>query len=323
MDTLSSLHEFTIICGLLGLSTERNAFIATLSRFAVPSAVVSALASSDHPQTPRSPSVMSSVEALGFTALTGGSSTSSHGPSLSSRNVACLKVLISVTELLAGSLDRSWFDVLEALQSANFVLTARKTAASGGQKKQLNVPPSPNPRRSSFAPVSTPPLPPASTSSHLSPQPGQAQAPHPGLISDQDVDSIHASINHVFEACVAELDDQAFTEFVAALCKLSGEMMGLSTFGHGGGDLGGGSETNGSNQGSTADLSSIPESPGPMRRRASGMHTLKTNVSRVRLGQRSSETDSTLCLPFCSVNTETARSPSQNSLRSRRSISAG
>ncbi|KAL7417221.1 hypothetical protein BDY24DRAFT_377122 [Mrakia frigida] len=272
VDTLSSLHEFTIICGLLSLPTERNAFISTLSRFAVPQAVVSALASSDLPSTPRSPSVMSSVEALGFTALTGGA-TPHQPPSLSSRNLACLKVLISVTELLGGSLGKSWFDILEALQSSSFVLTPRRSTNSNGQRKQLNVPASPNPRRSSFSPPTPAP---SSTSSRSDAPPAPSQA----LVSEQDIDAVHASINHVFEVCVAELDDEAFTDFVEALVRLSGEMMGLggstTEVVAGGGNAGGGSEV-GSNHGSSTDLSSIPESPGPMRRRASGMHTLKTN----------------------------------------------
>ena len=262
---------------------------------------------------------MSSVEALGFTALTGGAAPH-QPPSLSSRNLACLKVLISVTEMLGGSLGKSWFDILEALQSSSFVLTPKRSTNSNGQRKQLAVPASPNPRRSSFSPPT--PAPTSSNSSSPSSRSDAPPAPNLGLISEQDIEAVQASINHVFEVCVAELDDEAFTDFVEALVRLSGEMMGLG--GTPGIEVvqgGGGSES--SNQGSSTDLNSIPESPGPMRRRASGMHTLKTNVSRVRFAL--SATKSTLGLgadlvPLAcflssrSVNTEIAPLLSPSSL---------
>lgn len=240
--------------------------------------------------------MMAGVEALGFTALTGGSSSSfsSNSPSLSTRNLACLKALISVVEILAGDLGKAWFDVLEALQSASFVLMPKKTSGGGGgsggisrrvTSHSLVVPPSPNSRwnststrdggQSSTSPTQSS----FNASSHRGHTHTAAHLSHSDQLADLDVEAIQASINHVFEVCVACLNDSAFTDFVEALCRLSGEMVGIhpapasliidraGEIGSSGGSVHGGS---------TTDLAA-PENPGPARRRASGMHTLKSN----------------------------------------------
>jgi hypothetical protein len=314
VDTLASLHEFTIICGLLDLSTERDAFLSTLSRFAIPPSVVSALASlsesssssSSYPYKPpsnASSAVLSSVEALGLSALTGGGSYGQQQPpGLSGRNLACLKVLIGVTEMLAGSLGRAWFDVLETLQSSSFVLTPRRQAGGSQMARkgsQLVVPPSPNPRRSSFAPGGGGPSSAPPSISSFQPSHGRrpslqlaSQQHQPPPLSEQEIDQVQASINHVFSSTVSELDDETFTGFVYALCRLSIEMMGLQQ--HASEGVGGSSTIRMTSQtgsfgmtraGSTIELNAVVESPklgdgpAPMRRRASGMHLPKTNVS--------------------------------------------
>lgn len=280
---------------------------------------MSALASdsSPGPRSPGTPSVLSSVEALGLSALAGAASFGTQhpqqSPGLSGRNLACLKVFVGVTEMLAGSLGRAWFDVLETLQSSAFVLTPKRPPTAPGRKgSQLAIiPASPTPRRSSFVPsgsTSSPSGPNGNASplgsSTSYPSHARRTSSHslqhvttqhqPSTLSEQEVDQVHASINHVFNATVAELSDEAFEHFLRALCRLSSEMMGLQPLQshqqqpH----VSGGSvapsdagSISGSQAGSTTELNVVVEGsptlggpPMPMRRRASGMHLLKSNV---------------------------------------------
>jgi len=64
-------------------------------------------------------------------AGSGGCSRSRSGAGLSPRDFTCLRALVVAAILLAGTLGRSWFAVLEALQNADYVLKTRGTAHPG------------------------------------------------------------------------------------------------------------------------------------------------------------------------------------------------
>ncbi len=206
-DVLNSLQALTNVAGALNLTTPRDAFLTSLSKFAIPTRVVSKLDSWVDQATPRTPSVLS-VDNLA--ALAG--ATLPQPPGLSERNVACLRVLISSTLFLAGSLGPSWFNVLEALQNADYVLTSKATRIASNT--------TPIKRRPSVVPV-TPTrgnmLPPPSTSE------SSARLP---VFNDMEPEHVLATIHKVFEAS-KNLEDEAFKEFVTALCKLSAEMIGM------------------------------------------------------------------------------------------------
>ncbi|KAL0567014.1 Endocytosis and vacuole integrity protein [Marasmius crinis-equi] len=141
VDVLSSYQAMTNVSGKLGLTTPRDAFFTSLSKFAVPTQVVCSVDSYVEPQTPRTAS--SITENFGL----GGGAT--QPPGLSERNLACLKVLISSAMFLAGSLGESWFGILEVLQNGDYVLTKSvgatskalqsKRAVSGGGRPEEGV----------------------------------------------------------------------------------------------------------------------------------------------------------------------------------------
>ncbi|KAK4704567.1 hypothetical protein P7C70_g1641, partial [Phenoliferia sp. Uapishka_3] len=255
-DVVSALQNFTSVCGVLGLQTPREALLTSLCKFAVPPAVVSHMVLQDLNPAAKAPvSVLSAgVESLGL------------GPAaplpvgLSSRNFACLKALLSVSQYLAGSLDSIWFAVFETLQNADFVI--RTNAARTKKRAATSAPPA-TPPRGGGGVVS--PLSPTTSRSLSSPN-----SSIPVVPTEADEVAIQASIAKLFEVS-RSLDDDAFKWFVGGLCRLNGEMIGLSM----------------AEDGSVLEVSPgslpSPASEAPNRRRSSGMNTLRT----VRLDEKS------------------------------------
>ncbi len=186
VDVLASYQALVNVSGMLGLTTPRDAFFTSLSKFAVPTRVVSCLNTyQDVPQTPRS----TVAENFGLAGPTG-------PPGLSERNLACLKVLIGSAMFLSGSLGESWFNILEVLQNAEYVLTS-KAAVIGTPKKNRIV------------------------------SGASTQGRHP-MLTDLDADTLQNGIQRLFDGS-KNLDDGAFKCFVDALCKLSAEMVEMQS----------------------------------------------------------------------------------------------
>lgn len=210
-EVLGALQDFTVACGVLDLSTPRDAFLTTLARYAVPPSVVSAMQSYlDNPAGPRTTGGVINADALGLTALTGGNA---GPPSLSDRNLACLRSLIAVARTLASSIGPAWHDVLETLQNANYLLASSSRVPQqrrnvSGMSGQISVPPSPSPQRDSM----------------------DVSSPRHQVLQDLDTDNIQAAVNSLFDDS-RELDDEAFTVFITALCRLSAEMIGMDVEG--------------------------------------------------------------------------------------------
>lgn len=261
VDVLASYQAMTNVSGMLGLTTPRDAFFTSLSKFAVPTRVVSSLHSSlsDGTMTPRSPSASFS-ENLGLTAP-------SQPPSLSERNLACLKVSMSCAMFLAGSLGESWFGVLETIQNADYVLTARV-----GQQQTTSPA-----KRNPFSPgggVSASRSASIGSIAQQSQQGSGSVIRHP-LLMDLDTEVMQGMIQRLFDSSKS-LEDEAFKHFVDALCRLSGEMIGMQ------------SETPGvlvESYSEELDMLAAealsPRSVHTHRRRASGIHIPKTMSSTV------------------------------------------
>lgn len=243
VEVLASYQAMTNVAGMLGLTTPRDAFFTSLAKFAVPTRVVSSL---DHSYgtdalTPRTAASLS--ENLGF------SSGSIQPPGLSERNLACLKVLVASALFLAGSLGESWFGILEALQNADYVLTSKGAAAPG--------------KRGPFGGGGSAP-----GSRTVS---GSGGARH-ALLSDLDSESLQTAIQRLFDAS-KNLEDDAFSHFINALCRLSAEMVGMQTDGDT--QIVDASDSNlGSEEPQSATLSPRPEPA--HRRRVSGIHLPRT-----------------------------------------------
>ncbi|KAH9475059.1 Protein MON2-like protein [Psilocybe cubensis] len=227
VEVLASYQAMTNVSGMLGLTTPRDAFFNSLSKFAVPPRVVSSLETwVEHPppQTPRSATAALS-EGLGL----GGPSLP---PGLSERNMACLKVFLGCALFLAGSLGESWYPVLEALQNADSVLGVM-ARSGGGQSSKKGL----------FGGVAAAASGPSSggsgggvpasrsvslTMSNSQSNVSNAQAIRHPLLSDLEVETMQMAVQRLFDSS-KNLEDSAFKDFVNALCKLSSEMVGMQT----------------------------------------------------------------------------------------------
>ncbi|CAH7668461.1 hypothetical protein PPACK8108_LOCUS2972 [Phakopsora pachyrhizi] len=183
-ETLTAMQSFTCACGILDLTTPRDAFLLSFCKFSVPPVIVANLVSeiSGGNSNKNTQSVLS-VDSLG---LGGGSAAAC---SLSIRNMAFLRTLLSVAQYLSGTLGNTWYTVFETLQSADFVLTFKS-------KKRSNQ-------------TSNPTITPGA----------------PSNVADES--GILASIQKLFDSS-RNLDSEAFLSFVDALCRLSAEMVSLS-----------------------------------------------------------------------------------------------
>ncbi|KAK4051549.1 Endocytosis and vacuole integrity protein [Microbotryomycetes sp. JL201] len=214
-DVVSSLQNFTSVCGVLGLRTPREAFLTSLCKFAMPPAVVSHLASSTNAssaQTGGPDSAATALKTATSSVISAGAEslglTSAALPvGLSSRNLICLKALIGVSLYLAGSLDSLWLTVFETVQNADFVL---RVGAARGKKRAV-------------AGASTPSTPAKGAPAHTSATPSKLAV----IPTESDEQAVQTSISKLFEVSKT-LDDEAFHWFIVALCRLSGEMIGLA-----------------------------------------------------------------------------------------------
>ncbi|KAF9445437.1 hypothetical protein P691DRAFT_805683 [Macrolepiota fuliginosa MF-IS2] len=246
VEVLSSYQAMTNVSGMLGLVTPRDAFFNSLAKFVVPTRVVSSLDSYVEPQTPRSATIQL-TDSVGLTSPT-------QPPSLSERNLACLKVFVSSALFLAGSLGESWFGVLEVLQNADYVLTHKGGFQSTPNRKSILSP------NAGGVPASRS----TSTSSGIAPAPR-----HP-LLADLDPETIQGGIQRLFDAS-KNLEDSAFRDFVNALCRLSGEMIGMQTA-----NLSPFESEENLEDPSTLTPTPPPKAEVTRRRRVSGIHIPKT-----------------------------------------------
>lgn len=203
-EVLTALQNFTVACGLLGLNTPRDALLNILGKYAVPPPAVSAMQSfMEAPNTQRNSGGIA-ADALGFASSLGVSGPTGP-PSLSERNLACLRSMVNTARVLGSTLGNAWHDVLEILQNANFMLATRQSSIA-------RRPTSGEPHKRTAHQTQTTELPEAK----------------PGILQDLDPESIQVLINSLFDSS-KDLSDEAFTTFITALCHLSSEMIGMES----------------------------------------------------------------------------------------------
>lgn len=205
-DVLASYQAMTNVSGMLGLTTPRDAFFTSLAKFAVPTKVVSSV---DTIELPGPRSTQSLTDNLGLTGPP-------PPPGLSERNLACLKVFVSSALYLSGSLGESWFDILEVLQNADYVLASKGGKAPAPPSRKSSIIPGASALSRSVSSTTTPP----SSSTGSLPSPGS----HHPLLTELDPDNVQNTIQRLFDTS-KNLEDDAFRCFVNALCKLSSEMV--------------------------------------------------------------------------------------------------
>jgi hypothetical protein len=253
-EVLAALQALTNVSGVLGLHTPRDAFLTSLSKLAIPARVVTKLDGWVEPATPRGASGMGTAVVDGLAALAGhGGSGVQQMPALSERNMACLKVLIYSASYLGGSLGPSWFNILETLQNADYVLTGKGTKRRGP---------------SNF--VVTPPS--RAISGSGSGGPGtdatSPTADKPLLLMDVEPEHVLTAVQGLFES-TKDMEDGAFHDFTVALCKLSAEMIEMQV-------------SNDMDEAGVEDANGLPSSPTVAfahRRRVSGIQLTRTPVS--------------------------------------------
>ncbi|KAF2431142.1 hypothetical protein EJ08DRAFT_649208 [Tothia fuscella] len=132
-----SYQKFAQVAGLLRMATPRDAFLTTLSKAAVPPHILAATFAFPSNQSLRSPSILDSAkELLSVESLVSQASTllpdrggrrgsfDAGEPSLSSRNLLCLRALLNIAIALGPTLESSWSIVFETLQQADKVMAS-------------------------------------------------------------------------------------------------------------------------------------------------------------------------------------------------------
>jgi hypothetical protein len=180
------------------LLTCRDAFLNTLSKYAVPLGVLKAVqAYNDVPPTPGGEGLKNLI----------GTVASPRAPALSDRNLMCLGALIEVARQRITTLDLAWHDILSTLQHANVVF-----GKQAGSKKIL-----PSTQETAYGS-------PRFSTSSITRTPNTSQA-HQALL-EADPDSVQGKICHLIVG-TDQLEDFAFRHFVEALCDLSNEAIGM------------------------------------------------------------------------------------------------
>ena len=230
------------------LVTGRDAFLNTLSRFAVPAAVVKA--AQVYTEPPPTPGLAGSD-----TFKVNNSSITAKAPALSERNLTCLTALMDLAEERGDSLCSAWHDILETVQNANFVLGKQAGLKRVARNHSDSAPSSPRFSTSSNRPN-------ANTS-----QPSQ-------VLFEAEPSSVQGSIYRLM-AMTSRLSDGSFQHVLSAICRLSGETIGL-----------GQTQQVSEEAGSVMPGSPAPRSSalgGTLLRRSSGLAVSQT----IRQGERS------------------------------------
>ncbi|KAI5236822.1 hypothetical protein E4T43_08375 [Aureobasidium subglaciale] len=139
---IRSYQRFVQVSGLLRLCTARDAFLTTLGKAAVPPSIVTSSISTLSSPTAETPGIYSNGKGLlsveSFTTQIPGSEKSrrpsydpASKPTLSTRNLLCLRALLNVAIAIGPTLDSSFNIVFETLLQAGVVLNASGAKSTG------------------------------------------------------------------------------------------------------------------------------------------------------------------------------------------------
>ncbi|KAH7054422.1 hypothetical protein B0J12DRAFT_597488 [Macrophomina phaseolina] len=142
-DLVRSIQKFTQIAGLLRLSTPRDAFLTTLGKAAVPPTAFTATVSNPKPSGTETPTMYSnkggllSVDSLVSQGPDKNRRTSidSGPPTLSTRNLLCLRALLNLAIALGPTLESAWSIIFETLQQADMIMAAANSTSSGRDRR--------------------------------------------------------------------------------------------------------------------------------------------------------------------------------------------
>ncbi|KAH0402727.1 hypothetical protein KCU89_g2854, partial [Aureobasidium melanogenum] len=138
---IRSYQRFVQVSGLLRLSTSRDAFLTTLGKAAVPPSIVTSSISTVSSPTAEAPGIYSNSKGLlsveSFSTQTSGNDRSrrtsydpASKPTLSTRNLLCLRALLNVAIAIGPTLESSFNIVFETLLQAGVVLNASQAKST-------------------------------------------------------------------------------------------------------------------------------------------------------------------------------------------------
>ena len=139
---IRSYQRFVQVSGLLRLSTSRDAFLTTLGKAAVPPSVVTSSISAVSSPTAENPGIYTNSRGL-LSVESFSTQTASHDrsrrtsydpasrPTLSTRNLLCLRALLNVAIAIGPTLESSFNIVFETLLQAGVVLNASQARSTG------------------------------------------------------------------------------------------------------------------------------------------------------------------------------------------------
>ena len=195
-----SFQKFTQVAGILHLTTPRDALLTSLSKFAVPSSLLG------HESIATSPPVGAtspggSVRYQGFPGPIADAFSSSGadtppksrrssldvtGPSLSQRNLVCLRALVHLAIALGPILDSAWSIVLDSTQKAHVLLLTAKPSAIANEYRTAQ---------------------------------SQVDAGNAVPTLGSEISAVESATSRLFQS-TSEYPSEAFKTFLVALCDL-------------------------------------------------------------------------------------------------------
>ena len=198
---MRSYQNFTSVCGVLQLTIPRDAFLTSLCKNCLP--------------------ILPALDQRSGSAA-GASSTSEVAvPNITDKNMYCLRILLNVAQYLGGTLFDSWYLLLETMQQAEHLLSAKLHRASSSKKQNASNLGTNQPASKALSP--------SQSNVHRS---NSGVIDYAGLAAgsshhEADVLALLASFKQLFDLSV-HLDLLSFQSFTRALCKLGAAGSGLS-----------------------------------------------------------------------------------------------
>ncbi|KAL9083271.1 MAG: hypothetical protein Q9159_005882 [Coniocarpon cinnabarinum] len=193
-------QKFTQVAGILRLSTPRDALLTSIAKFAVPSSLLSNESVVSSPTLGVTATGVNSRSrgfpfpmAEAFTSSESGTSARSRRssldatlPTLTQRNLMCLRALVHLAIALGPILAEAWSIVLDSIQKAHVVLSASQTVATAQDYKVAH---------------------------------SQADASGALLTLGSEISAVESAITRLFQS-TADYPADAFRSLLTALCSL-------------------------------------------------------------------------------------------------------
>ncbi|KAG0338258.1 hypothetical protein BG004_007294 [Podila humilis] len=204
-NVMRAYQNFTSVCGVLQLTTPRDAFLTSLCKNCLP--------------------ILPALDQRSASNSGNSASQELSTPNITEKNMYSLRILLNVAQYLGGTLFDSWYLILETMQQAEHLLTAKLHRGSAAQSGQLAKKHAGSQQQKSMSPTQH-----SMTRSNNTTQPSNA-IDYSSLASgsshqEADVLALLASFKQLFDLST-HLDLSSFQSFTRSLCKLGAVGSGL------------------------------------------------------------------------------------------------